>query len=103
MGVADPAVTFGAHMLFGPRWDGKTTSWWPSTARGTARTRRVMHSGGCQWEGEPAGEAEPFATGFLPEGAEQALGRPAGLAVGADGALYVSDDKGGYIYRIVRR
>ena len=38
-----------------------------------------------------------------PNGAEDALGRPAGLAVGADGALYVSDDKGGYIYRIVRR
>ena len=55
------------------------------------------------WDGEPAGEAEPFATGFLPEGAQDALGRPAGLAVGADGALYVSDDKGGFIYRIARR
>ena len=55
------------------------------------------------WDGEPAGEAEPFATGFLPEGAPDALGRPAGLAIGADGALYVSDDKGGYIYRIARR
>ncbi|MDQ2689002.1 MAG: sorbosone dehydrogenase family protein [Chloroflexota bacterium] len=52
------------------------------------------------WNGEPAGEPEPFATGFLPDGAASARGRPAGLAVGADGALYVSDDKAGYVYRI---
>ena len=25
---------------------------------------------------------------------------PVGVTVGADGALYVSDDKGGFIYRI---
>ncbi len=54
------------------------------------------------WDGEPAGDPEPFATGFLPDGADGALGRPAGLAVGSDGALYVSDDKAGFIYRIVR-
>ena len=56
-----------------------------------------------EWDGQPAGNAEPFATGFLPDGAQDALGRPAGLAVGADGALYVSDDKAGFIYRIARR
>jgi glucose/arabinose dehydrogenase len=55
------------------------------------------------FEGEPTGTPEPFATGFLPAGASDALGRPAGLAVGADGALYVSDDKAGFIYRIARR
>ena len=102
-GVADPAVTFGAHMaplaLVG--WEDHLVvalhgSWNRSDKAGYALWW-------LQWDGEPAGEAEPFATGFLPEGAEQALGRPAGLAVGADGALYVSDDKGGYIYRIVRR
>jgi len=54
------------------------------------------------WDGEPAGPVEDLATGFLPEGADGALGRPAGLAVGADGALYVSDDKAGFIYRIAR-
>ncbi len=51
-------------------------------------------------EGERIGR---IATGFLQQGAEGALGRPAGLAVGADGALYVSDDKAGSIYRIARR
>jgi glucose/arabinose dehydrogenase len=53
------------------------------------------------WDGEPAGPVEDLATGFLPAGAQDASGRPAGLAVGMDGALYVSDDKAGFIYRIV--
>ena len=52
------------------------------------------------WRDGPAGPVEDFATGFLPDGAADASGRPAGLAVGADGELYVSDDKAGFIYRI---
>lgn len=52
------------------------------------------------WTDGPSGDPEPFATGFLPDGAEDAVGRPVGLAVGADGELYVSDDKAGYVYRI---
>jgi glucose/arabinose dehydrogenase/mono/diheme cytochrome c family protein len=50
-----------------------------------------------------SGNCEIFADGFAgavksPDGAAH---RPSGLAVGADGALYVSDDVGGRIYRIV--
>ncbi|OZA06997.1 MAG: sorbosone dehydrogenase [Methylophilaceae bacterium 17-44-8] len=41
---------------------------------------------------------EPFATGWL-EG-QDAWGRPVDVAVGTDGALYVSDDSTGYIYKI---
>jgi glucose/arabinose dehydrogenase len=52
------------------------------------------------WDGGPAGDISDLATGFLPDGATDALGRPAGLAVGLEGALYVSDDKAGFIYRI---
>ncbi|TNC66629.1 YbhB/YbcL family Raf kinase inhibitor-like protein [Rubellimicrobium roseum] len=55
--------------------------------------------------GEPVG-IEPFITGFLMEDAESPsgwgqMGRLAGLAQGPDGALYLSDDTGGVIYRIV--
>jgi cytochrome c553 len=41
---------------------------------------------------------QPFATGFMLD--EQVSGRPVDIAVGADGALYVSDDFTGAIYRI---
>jgi glucose/arabinose dehydrogenase len=101
-GVAVPAATFPAHTaplaLVG--WDDHLIvalhgSWNSSVKVGYAVWRIA-------WDGAPAGEPEPFVTGFLPDGAESALGRPAGLAVGADGALYVSDDKSGFIYRIAR-
>ena len=39
-----------------------------------------------------------FLTGFLD--GETTLGRPAGVAEGPDGAIYVSDDYGGAVYRI---
>ncbi len=38
--------------------------------------------------------------GFLDPVSGDASGRPAGVTVGADGALYVSDDKAGFIYRV---
>ncbi|HEY0301871.1 MAG TPA: PQQ-dependent sugar dehydrogenase, partial [Rhizomicrobium sp.] len=41
---------------------------------------------------------EPFATGFVRD--DKVSGRPVDLAVGLDGALYVSDDYTGAIYRI---
>lgn len=42
---------------------------------------------------------EPFMTGFLVN--EKVYGRPVDVAVGPDGALYVSDDFTGAIYRVV--
>jgi len=48
----------------------------------------------------PKGPVEDFATGWLNEQEQSASGRPVGLAVGPDGALYLSDDKAGMIYRI---
>lgn len=54
---------------------------------------------------EPVGDWEVFADGFAggtvdPRGAAH---RPVGVAEGPDGSLYVSDDSGGRIYRIVYR
>jgi glucose/arabinose dehydrogenase len=55
--------------------------------------------------GAASGAYETFADGFtgLPAAQVQpgtAKHRPVGLAVGPDGALYVTDDLGGRIYRI---
>jgi glucose/arabinose dehydrogenase len=56
-------------------------------------------------EGVASMDFEIFADGFAgamksPAGARS---RPAGLALGSDGSLYVSDDKGGRIWRITTR
>ena len=53
--------------------------------------------------GKPTGEYEVFADGFAGAMKEpgRATHRPAGLAVGPDGALYVADDARGRIWRII--
>jgi glucose/arabinose dehydrogenase len=48
-------------------------------------------------------EVRVFAEGFLDEAADQALGRPVDVLVMPDGALLVSDDLNGAIYRIAYR
>lgn len=54
--------------------------------------------------GKPSGKYAEFATGFagaaMPIDPMQAAYRPMGLAIGPDGALYVSDDTKGRIWRI---
>ncbi|MCW5848533.1 MAG: PQQ-dependent sugar dehydrogenase [Anaerolineae bacterium] len=54
-------------------------------------------------DGQPVA-SEPFLTGFRDNANQdcaQAWGRPAGVAVGPGGELFVSDDKNGNVYRIV--
>jgi len=55
--------------------------------------------------GKPAGDWEMFAEGFAGvdevKSPSQAQHRPCGLALGADGSLYVTDDVKGNIYRII--
>ncbi len=54
-------------------------------------------------DGAPA-EARGFLTGFRDSEQQEcgaAWGRPAGVAVGARGELFVSDDRNGNIYRVV--
>lgn len=52
--------------------------------------------------GKPTGEYEDFITGFVLDNAK-VWGRPAGLAVTQDGALLVSDDANGTIFRVTRK
>ncbi len=56
--------------------------------------------------GHPAKSYEVFASGFIlgeEQGRARVWGRPVGLAVGADDALYVCDDEGGTVWRIVKQ
>jgi len=50
-------------------------------------------------DGVPNGEYEDFMTGFVVDAAS-VWGRPVGVAVARDGALLVSDDAGGAVWRI---
>jgi glucose/arabinose dehydrogenase/mono/diheme cytochrome c family protein len=54
-------------------------------------------------DGKPSGNYVVFADGFAGAVKEpgQAAHRPSGLAVGPDGALYISDDAHGRIWRVV--
>lgn len=108
-GVADPVVEMQAHSaplgltfydgdLFPPEYRGDLFiafhgSWNRSVPTGYKVVRLDFT------DGQPAEAVEDFASGWLhPDGS--ASGRPVGVTVGSDGALYVSDDKGGFIYRI---
>jgi glucose/arabinose dehydrogenase len=54
-------------------------------------------------DGQPVA-ADDFLTGFQRDASQpcgDAWGRPAGVLAGADGALYVSDDQNGRVYRVV--
>lgn len=52
-----------------------------------------------KFNGDNPVEVVDFATGWLEN--NQAWGRPVDVITGLDGALYVSDDRAGYIYRII--
>ncbi|MDQ3995613.1 MAG: PQQ-dependent sugar dehydrogenase [Gemmatimonadota bacterium] len=112
-----PLVTFGAHwapngMHF---YSGKQ---FPKKYRGGAFVafhggfdRAPLPNEGYQVQfvpfgrdGRPSGAAETFADGFagsagpLPANAKH---RPVGVTEGPDGSLYISDDRGGRIWRVV--
>jgi len=51
------------------------------------------------WARNGSGNPAPFMNGFQQSNGARG-GRPAGLAVGSQGSLFVSDDAAGAIYRI---
>ncbi len=53
-------------------------------------------------DGAPTGEYQDFLTGFVLS-QEAVWGRPVGVTVARDGALLVSDDVGGVIWRVSRQ
>jgi glucose/arabinose dehydrogenase len=53
-----------------------------------------------KFTGDKPTEVVDFATGWLNNSNNEAWGRPVDVITGPDGALYVSDDRAGYIYRI---
>jgi glucose/arabinose dehydrogenase len=57
-------------------------------------------------DGRPSGPSEVFAAGFAPSTGtlpQAAQHRPVDVTEGPDGSLYISDDRGGRIYRIIYR
>lgn len=102
-----PAITLGAHRApLGVRF--YTGEQFPPAYRGQLlvaehgswnRSRKVGYRiGWVELEGERAVAYHPFAEGWLEDG--QVYGRPVDLLVMPDGALLVSDDMRGAIYRI---
>jgi glucose/arabinose dehydrogenase len=54
-------------------------------------------------EGNTIKGQEDFITGFLEDGSSQAMGRPVDVIFDKMGSLYVSDDKAGNVYKIVKK
>ncbi|MHB0878275.1 MAG: PQQ-dependent sugar dehydrogenase, partial [Anaerolineae bacterium] len=75
-------------------------SW--NTTTGNARDCKVQRI--IIENGQPV-SSEDFANGWRAEGGvcgdAQSYGRPADVVFGPDGAMYISDDSGGRIYRVV--
>ena len=52
-------------------------------------------------DGEPSADPVPFLTGLIPDPTQKdVLGRPVGVTTAPDGALLVSDDGAGVVYRV---
>ncbi len=109
-GMTSPAITFPSHSTpIGITFLDKTA--FPPEYRGDALValhgswNRAVPSGykvvRVRFEqGKPVGVTD-FVTGWLKDG--KAWGRPVDVASGPDGAIYVSDDRAGMIYRITYR
>ena len=68
-------------------------SWNRARRTGYKVVRAILH------DGRPTGEYEDFLTGFVTKEGD-VWARPVGVAVAPDGALLVSDDAGGTVWRI---
>lgn len=99
---APMAMRFVADDGFAPGWRGDAIlalrgSWNRSEPVGYSVVRLRFDA-----RGEPAA-VEPLLSGFLADDRRGVWGRPVGIAFARDGALLVSDDTNGAIYRIAWR
>lgn len=73
-------------------------------AHGIAKNLAVINWVRVKFDSDSPTEVTDFATGWLnineQKDSANVWGRPIDVIVGKDGALYVSDDRAGYIYRI---
>ena len=99
-GVAQPAARFQAHMapLGIDFWEGGVVLAFHGSWNRSSKVGYELLW--LPWDDGPTGPPMTLVSGFLDPETDDASGRPAGVTVGADGALYVSDDKAGYIYRV---
>jgi len=67
---------------------------WNRAARTGYKVVRILMR-----DGVPTGEYEDFLTGFV-AGDTRVWGRPVGVAEGSDGALYISEDASGTVWRV---
>jgi len=118
-----PLAAFPAHwapnaLAFYPGPPARSSDAFPDSLRGAAFiafhgswNRAPLPQGGYNvvvlpfQDGRPAGDWRVFADGFAGAAVQprDADHRPAGVAFGPDGSLYIADDAGGRIWRVVHR
>jgi len=91
-------ITFYESAAFPPEYEGDAFvalhgSWNRAKRTGYKVVRLIMK------DGKPTGEYEDFLTGFVADDAN-VWGRPVDVAVARDGALLVTDDGNGAIWRV---
>jgi glucose/arabinose dehydrogenase len=98
---ASLGLTFYTGKMFGTDYDGDGFAAehgsWNRASRTGYKVIRIR-----QKAGVPTGEYEDFVTGFVVDD-KGAWGRPVGVAVAHDGALLVSEDGNGTIWRVSRK
>jgi glucose/arabinose dehydrogenase len=95
-------IAFYEHEAFGPEFKGDAFvamhgSWNRNTRTGYKVVRLDFDE-----NGEPTGTYEDFVTGFVLDNAS-VWGRPVGVAVSPDGALFISEDASGTIWKISKK
>jgi glucose/arabinose dehydrogenase len=96
-------LAFGAGGMFPPEYRNSLYvafhgSWNRSTPTGYKVVRIPLDE-----RGQPAGPPQDFVRGWMPPAATRStrwMGRPVGVLFAPDGALFISDDAGGKIYRV---